>query len=343
MTYIQLSSLCSINMGQSPDSSTYNKEGIGIPFFQGNADFGETFPNVRVWCSNPTKTAKPHDILISVRAPIGSMNYARETCCIGRGLAAITPNSDKVYPEYIYWLLRSKNAELNNLGTGSTFKAIGRKTLESIQVPCIRKEKQQYIADCFWNINQVIRHRKQQLDDMDNLIKARFVEMFGDPIMNTQNRPVVDFIDIVMMQRGFDLPVQDRHQEGGVLVFGSNGPLDRHNTPKVCGGGVITGRSGTIGKVFYTEKDYWPLNTTLFSVDTHGNNVVYLAYLLQLYDLARFTEGTGVPTLNRNKFHKKPLIAVPLREQEQFATFVKQVDKSKVVGLEACAEIRCLK
>ena len=155
--------------------------------------------------------------------------------------------------------------------------------------------------------------------------------MFGDPARNTQNRPTTDFINVVKMQRGFDLPVQDRQQDGDIPVFGSNGALDHHNIAKVYGGGVITGRSGTIGKVYYTEGDYWPLNTSLFSVDTHGNNIIFLAYLLMMYDLSRFTEGTGVPTLNRNKFHNKPIIDVPLEEQTVFANFVKQVDKSKVI------------
>ena len=131
------------------------------------------------------------------------------------------------------------------------------------------------------------------------------------------------------MQRGFDLPVQDRQQDGEIPVFGSNGALDYHNVAKIHGG-VITGRSGTIGKVFYTEGDFWPLNTSLFSADTHGNNVIYLGYLLQLFDLTRFVEGTGVPTLNRNMFHNKQIIDVPIDEQRQFAEFVKQIDKSKL-------------
>ena len=125
------------------------------------------------------------------------------------------------------------------------------------------------------------------------------------------------------------MPVQDREQSGNIPVYGSNGVLDHHNQSKACNGGVITGRSGTIGKVFYTRGAYWPLNTTLFSVDTHENNIIYLAHLLRMFNLARFTEGTGVPTLNRNKFHSAPIIDVPMDEQNQFAAFVEQTDKSK--------------
>ena len=159
--------------------------------------------------------------------------------------------------------------------------------------------------------------------------QSRFIELFGDPIKNTQHRPTTAFVNVVTMQRGFDLPVQDRKQSGNIPVYGSNGVLDHHNQAKVYNGGVITGRSGTIGKVFYTKGAYWPLNTTLFSVDTHENNIIYLAHLLKMFNLARFTEGTGVPTLNRNKFHSAPIIDVPIDEQNQFAAFVEQTDKSK--------------
>ena len=97
----KLTSYCSLNMGQSPDSKTYNTNGEGMPFYQGNADFGVIHPVTRVWCSQPVKKAKKGDILISVRAPIGAMNIANEDCCIGRGLAALTPFAE-TSTEFLY-------------------------------------------------------------------------------------------------------------------------------------------------------------------------------------------------------------------------------------------------
>ena len=174
MEYVMLKDVCTINMGQSPDSDSYNDNGEGVPFFQGNADFGERYPVTRKWCSAPTKMAVPEDILISVRAPIGAMNYAKEECCIGRGLAALTPDKTKVSPEFIFWLLKGKNAELNSKGTGSTFKAIGRKVLEETKVPDIPLEKQLERSETLEKIYAVIQHRKSELQMLDDLIKARF-------------------------------------------------------------------------------------------------------------------------------------------------------------------------
>ena len=329
MKYIKLKDVCKINMGQSPDSSSYNENGDGIPFFQGNADFGNRYPVTRVWCSEPKKIAQENDILISVRAPIGAVNYAKEKCCIGRGLASLTVDKTKLSEKLLFWILKAKKDELNRQGTGSTFKAINKKSLEEFLIPQIDIKKQEKYVEILEKISYIIQKKNRELILLTDLISARFVEMFGDPIRNTQNRPTTKLINIVKMQRGFDLPVQDRNQDGNIPVYGANGVLDNHNIARIYGGGVITGRSGTIGKVFYTEGDYWPLNTTLFSVDKHGNNVIYLAYLLQMFDLTRFVEGTGVPTLNRNMFHNRQIIDVSIDEQNQFATFVQQINKSK--------------
>ncbi len=89
MKFEPLSTVAQINMGQSPPSSSYNLAGLGLPFFQGKADFGDLYPKVRVFCTEPLKVAEAGDILISVRAPVGPTNINLEKSCIGRGLAAL--------------------------------------------------------------------------------------------------------------------------------------------------------------------------------------------------------------------------------------------------------------
>ena len=265
------------------------------------------------------------------------LKYVDTPCFLGAdGVKLLKAKIANSNYKYLYYVL--SNASIPNTGYNRHFK-----WLKEIYIPLPSADEQQKIVDTLDKISELIALRKEQLAKLDRLVKSRFIELFGDPITNSQNRPTTDFINVVMMQRGFDLPVQDRNQNGNIPVYGSNGALDRHDVAKVFGGGVITGRSGTIGKVYYTEGDYWPLNTSLFSVNTHGNNVVYLAYLLQMYDLSRFTEGTGVPTLNRNKFHNKPIIDVPLVEQEAFATFVKQTDKSKLAIQQSLDKLELLK
>lgn len=122
-------------------------------------------------------------------------------------------------------------------------------------------------------------------------------------------------IEVCTLQRGFDLPTSQR-VPGPVTLVTSSGPSDTHNEFKVRAPGVVTGRSGSIGNVFFIERDFWPLNTTLYVKDFHGNDPKFIWYLLQLFDLSRFSTGTGVPTLNRNDVHKE-VVSVPQSLDEQ--------------------------
>ena len=112
--------------------------------------------------------------------------------------------------------------------------------------------------------------------------------------------------DVCTLQRGFDLPTQDR-RPGTYPLVSSSGVIDTHDEGMVSGPGVVTGRSGSIGNVFYVEEDFWPLNTTLYVRDFHRNDPRFVYYLLAALDLRRFAGGTGVPTLNRNDVHCVPV------------------------------------
>lgn len=134
MTYIKLKNCCTIIAGQSPESKYYNTDGIGVPFFQGKADFGKLYPTIRVYCSQPTKIAEKDDILLSVRAPVGPTNLSPGRVCIGRGLAAIRPSTD-INLRYLLYYFRFFEAQLSAKGTGTTFKAITQATIKNLDVP----------------------------------------------------------------------------------------------------------------------------------------------------------------------------------------------------------------
>jgi type I restriction enzyme, S subunit len=131
---------------------------------------------------------------------------------------------------------------------------------------------------------------------------------------------------VATLQRGFDLPVQNRIA-GNCPIFAANGPVGTHNEYKVKGPGVVTGRSGTLGKVHYVETDYWPLNTSLWVKDFHGNDPKWIARLLRWMRLETHTRGTGVPTLNRNLVHTVPVLLPPLTEQKRIAAILDKADR----------------
>ncbi len=283
------------------------------------------------------------DVLISWSASLGVYVWQRGKALLNQHIFKVVFDKLPIDKEYFVFAVKHKLAEMESKTHGATMKHIVKKDFDSTTIPYPEIEKQVRIAERLHRISSLIEKQQEQLLLLDQLVKSRFIELFGDPIKNTQHRPTTAFVNVVTMQRGFDLPVQDREQSGNIPVYGSNGVLDHHDQAKACNGGVITGRSGTIGKVFYTRGAYWPLNTTLFSVDTHENNIIYLAHLLRMFNLARFTEGTGVPTLNRNKFHSAPIIDVPIDEQNKFAAFVEQTDKSKLAVQKGLQELEILK
>lgn len=157
-------------MGQSPPSSTYNDAGVGLPFFQGKADFGEMYPVPRKYCSNPLKIAEPGDILISVRAPVGPTNICRQRSCIGRGLAAIRPLGE-IPGAYVLYYLRSIENWLSRQGTGSTFTAISKKDLEQLAIPLAPADEQKRIVAKLEELLAKVTSCRRRLDRVPVLLK----------------------------------------------------------------------------------------------------------------------------------------------------------------------------
>ena len=131
--------------------------------------------------------------------------------------------------------------------------------------------------------------------------------------------------DVVTLKRGYDLPQQKRIP-GNVPVFSSSGISGYHNTAMTKGPGVITGRCGTIGQVFFANQDFWPLNTTLYVENFHGNDPAFVYYFLKTINWNAFTSASAVPVINRNTVHKEIVKIPDLRTQRKIAKKKKKFD-----------------
>lgn len=357
MEYKALKEIAKITMGQSPDSSSYNEDGDGMPFFQGNADFGEIYPNERIWCNDPKKTAEPGDILISVRAPIGALNYAKDRCCIGRGLAAITID-DEAERNYVFHLLKAKNSDLNNQGTGSTFKAIGKAVLEDVQVPQISREEQQKCMDMMDVLESIIRERRAQLSSLDELIKARFVELFGNPVINDKGWNTDSCKNLMSKIGSGATPEGGRESycdEGISLIRSMNVYNNRFEYKDLA---HITDEQAKQLDNVTIEKSDVLLNITGASVarccvvpddllparvNQHVSIIRCKKSLLPEFVCSMFTEdnyqrllwniatagGATREAITKQQIEELKLIVPPIDLQKQFMDFVKQIDKSK--------------
>ncbi len=149
--------------------------------------------------------------------------------------------------------------------------------------------------------------------------------------------------DVIELKRGYDLP-QAKRRKGRVPLVSSSGVSDVHDTAMVKGPGVVTGRYGTIGQVFYIENDFWPLNTTLYVRDFKGNDPKFIHYFLKTVDFLSYSDKAAVPGVNRNHLHEAGVLFPPVHEQAKIANFLGMVDdritllRETNVTLEAIAQ-----
>jgi type I restriction enzyme, S subunit len=176
-----LGEIAAVQMGQSPPGETYNSDGVGLPFFQGKAEFGEEYPTAVKWCSQPLRFADIGDVLLSVRAPVGPTNFAAERCCIGRGLAAIRAEPNVCNQRYVRYYLKRFEADIAAQGVGSTFSAINRNDIERLELPVPPLAEQERIVKLLDEADELRKLRAQADHRTADLIPALFYEKFGDP------------------------------------------------------------------------------------------------------------------------------------------------------------------
>lgn len=342
----RLEEICAINMGQSPDSSTYNEDGNGLPFFQGNADFGEIYPAVRMWCSEPTKIAREKDILISVRAPIGALNIANCECCIGRGLAALTVNEDICAQEYLWNALSGKVDELNSKGTGSTFKAINKKTLSETEIPLPPIDEQRKIAAILDKVSDLIAKRQQQLDKLDEAVKARFVEIFGDCYTNPHNLPIEKWNNIFSTTTG-KLDSNAAVENGKYPFFTCSKETLRINTYAFDQEALLLAGNNAAGKYdvkYYCGKFNAYQRTYVLSLKHDWS---YALFRFQLEDKLGYLEQQSLGGLTKyltlKILNELEFIVPPKEEQDKFAAFVDQIEKTKTTISRSLEKLETLK
>jgi type I restriction enzyme S subunit len=131
--------------------------------------------------------------------------------------------------------------------------------------------------------------------------------------------------EIINLKRGYDLPNQNR-QVGSIPIYSSSGITAYHSKAMADGPGVITGRYGTIGQVFYSKGEYWPLNTTLYVQDFKGNHPKFIFYLLKSFDFEKYSDKSAVPGVNRNDLHTEFVKIPTLKLQQSISEILSILD-----------------
>jgi type I restriction enzyme S subunit len=264
----------------------------------------------------------PGAVVLSSRAPIGHLGIAKVPLCTNQGCKSFVP-FNQVDSLFLFFALKVAVPTLQRLGSGATFAEVSKTQLENFKIHLPSLAEQQRIAawlnERMTAVAQARRSAEEQLQAARALPLAYFRKVFESE--HTKSLPRVRFDEIAILQRGYDLPSQNQIP-GRYPIMTSSGAKGTHHEFMTRGPGVVTGRSGSIGKVFYVESDYWPHNTALFAKDFKGNEPRYLFYLLQWMDLKTVSSGTGVPTLDRKQVHNVHVPKIDLIDQSRIYKYL---------------------
>jgi len=236
----------------------------------------------------------------------------------------VIKDTKQLLPKFLYYFSSTLKNILLNLSGKATIDFVSMTKLKKIEVPVPPlKEQEKIVAlldEAFLAMERAKTNAELNLQNAKELFESYLQAVFENRGEGWEEK---NFDEICVLQRGFDLPKRLR-VSGDYPLMSSNGETDRINIWKVKAPGVITGRSGTIGKVHFIKEDFFPLNTSLYIKEFHGNYEEFIYYFLKQFNLEKYSSGAGVPTLNRNNVHCKKVWFIKSKEEQK--TIVKKLN-----------------
>lgn len=303
-------------------------------------------------------------VILSSRAPIGKTAIAGCEMCCNQGFKNLIC-SDAIYNEYLYFFLKSKTDYLNSLGRGATFKEISKSIVESIEIPLPEVNQQKEIAEKFKKLEQLISLRKQQLAKLDELVKARFVEMFGE-----SEYPCNSLISLIIegagLSYGIVQPGDDGTGDMGVLrpVDLADGKIktdsikyidrslgDGFKKTELNGNELLITVRGTTGITALTDSRFKGMNVTrgiaVIRYDKKKVDPIYLNEYIKMEKSQQYikehTRGATLQQINLSELRDLEVVIPPLPLQRVFATFVERVDQQKQTVQQSFEKLELMK
>ena len=320
------------------------------------------------------KPFPPGTVLLSSRAPIGKVAIAGVEMYCNQGFKNLIC-SDVIYNRYLYHFLKGKTDYLNSLGRGATFKEISKSIVEGIEIPLPPLDEQRKIAAALDKVSGLIAKRRQQLDKLDELVKARFVEMFGDPVVNPYRFPMVKLGSVLTVepQNGLYKPQSDYVVDGsGIPILRIDGFYNGKVTDfqklkrLLCSDEEIQkfllhendivinrvnsieylGKCGLIQGLL--EETVYESNMMRLHIDESKFNVYYIVYLLCSQFIYNQILGKAKKSVNQASINQKDvqglMVYIPaLTLQNQFAALVEQTEKTKATVSRSLEKLETLK
>jgi type I restriction enzyme S subunit len=280
---------------------------------------------------------QPGDLIMAREAPVGNvaMIPAGLRPCLGQRTLLIRPDRSKAEPAFLSYFLNGPLVQslIHAKTNGATVPHLNMKDVRTMNLPALPPlAEQRRIAEILSAYDELIENNQRRIRILESMARAFYREWFvhfrfpgheSHPRVGSSVGEIPEgwevgrLDDALVLQRGFDLPKAER-ADGTIPIFAANGIAGYHCEAKVKQPGVVTGRSGTIGEVFYVQEDFWPLNTALWVKEFPRAEPLYAYYVLSSLDLKQFNSGAAVPTLNRNDVHGLGILIPPRGLQRRF-------------------------
>ena len=290
---------------------------------------------------------RANDLIFAREAPAGNVALVQEnqTVCLGQRTVLIRPNVQKVNPQYLVYYLLSPKPQYELLGTanGATVAHINLPAIRNLKIELPEKSVQDKIGTILVTYDELIDNNQRQIKLLEEAAQRLYKEWFVDlRFPGHENTKIVDGVpegwsrtninEILTFHRGYDL-TKNEMKAGRYPVVGSTTVIGYHNEFKIKGPGIVTGRSGSLGKYQFIWDNFWPHNTSLYISDYKDHNIFFVYSLLQTVDFASLNNGGAIPTLNRNVLSNIEVIEPTDELQEMFAK-IAEPQYQKIKNLE---------
>lgn len=349
---VELKSIADVTMGQSPKSEFYNDNFEGMPFLQGNKTFGDKYPSFELYTTSIKKVAKKSSVLMSVRAPVGDLNIAKEDICIGRGVCGL--QMKKGNNEFLYYLLKANISHLINKESGTVFGSINKNDIETFEVTLPEdSEDQMKILTILKNIDkkiEVCRNLNKNLEEsIKNIFKHYFIDFIpfkdkgypegwlslnlGDVVSDAntgadaiKKAPIVDYDTGIKCVRVGDMTNSRRIDEWGFANVNEEN-FDKYQLKKED---IIVTRTATLGLNYFITEDLDAVyNNGLIRIKINKNKALplFIYYYLNTSDYNHYIdciegESSTRPNMKINYLLKYPIICPPLKIQKEFIDLI---------------------
>lgn len=363
MEYKKLGNICNIVSGGTPSRSKSQYWDNGnIPWIKIRdikskyIEDSEEFITIEGLNNSSAKLLTKGTVLYTIFATLGEVGILKIDACANQAIAGLTVKDEtKILPEYLYYYLKSKKNIVNKLGRGVAQNNINLSMLKEFEIEVIDIVKQNNIIKTLNYVDDIIKFKSLELKQLDELVKARFVELFGDPATNEYNWPMLNLENVssiitygltvrpTYVNKGIDL-ISARELHKGFIEYEVAPKISFNDFQSLSDKGkplkndILFSKMGSIGHCALVDTDKMfaiTQNAARLGLIIEKVNPVWLLYYLRMNYIQdwckRHAKGNAVKDLQLKDIKAIPLFECPLELQNQFADFVKEVDKSRFI------------